>query len=98
MLSPTIREELGRLRQIELAREAERRGRLTSIPQATIPRRATSAFVALLRRRLALPTGPRPHDSGASASSRSFRHAFSASRERASATERGWRGARHSAR
>jgi hypothetical protein len=61
MLSPTIREELGRLRQIELARAAERRGRLVTAPQLASARRAISALLAVvLRRPWASSTDGRP--------------------------------------
>jgi hypothetical protein len=65
MLSPTIREDLGRLRQIELAREAERRGRLAIAPQASFARRKSSAFLALLSRRSMASASPRPQESRA---------------------------------
>ena len=61
MLAPTIREDLGRLRQIELAREAERLGRLAAVPQAPSARRTASALLALLRRPKPA-AGARPHD------------------------------------
>jgi hypothetical protein len=61
MLNPTIREELGRLRQIELAREAERRARLATDTQAAPTRRETSVLLARLHRRTAAPRdGRRP--------------------------------------
>jgi hypothetical protein len=51
MLNPIIREELGRLRQSELAREAERRRRFVAAPHRASTRRASSALVALFHRR-----------------------------------------------
>jgi hypothetical protein len=65
MHSPTIREDLSRLSQIELARRAERRRRLTTAPRGASTRRLSSAVLALLRRQSTTPREPSPYDSRA---------------------------------
>jgi hypothetical protein len=63
MLSPTIREDLVRLRQIELARQVERSRGLATAPQTASPRRVTSVLLALLHRRTTRPASAYPQDS-----------------------------------
>jgi hypothetical protein len=65
MLSPTIRQDLVRFRQIELARQAERSRRLATAPQAASPRHVTSVLLAFLHRRTTGPASPYPQDSRA---------------------------------
>jgi hypothetical protein len=62
MLSPTIREDLGRLRQIEIARQAERRGRLATVREGTTARKTTPAFLKLFRHRTAPSRSARTHE------------------------------------
>jgi hypothetical protein len=65
MFSPTIRADLVRLSQIELACRAERGRRLSASPQTASARRGTSLLLALLHRRTMPPATDRHQDSRA---------------------------------
>jgi hypothetical protein len=58
MLSPTIREELGRRRQADLTRAAQRHSRPTPTPAASSPRRAGRGLRAVLLGRRAGDLAP----------------------------------------
>jgi hypothetical protein len=59
MFSPTIREDLSRLRRSELTRRAERHRRLAPVPRARSARRVISALLAIIQRHATLPASSR---------------------------------------